>query len=354
MRGYFLLSITLNHLYYFPSGLDPLTMRGHLFASSAEGFFFISGIVLGIVRGAKLATKPFTDIVSLLWKRTFQLYAVYAVLTIAFTLVGWWFFMDNPGIKQGIAPPDTPILTMIWNVLSFNYLYGWVDYLRLYIFFMALSPIAMWLLRRGLWWAVLAISLLVWALTPTPDWPQNVFTQPYTWQLIFFGGLVIGYHWKHIASYWRSLHVAIRRVATGSVVTLALGTLIFNTLIAFAYLVSPEFVAFADPIRAELRPYFDKEHMPLYRVGLFLVWFWAAFWFFHRFERYIVKAFGWLLLSFGTNSLYTYIMSGVIIFFVHLAIPKGDWWSNLLVSVAIVAAIWLCIRYKVLMKVIPR
>jgi hypothetical protein len=57
LRGYFLVSIILNHLQWYPNGLDWVAMRGSLLVSAAEGFFIISGILLGIVRGRKLADQ---------------------------------------------------------------------------------------------------------------------------------------------------------------------------------------------------------------------------------------------------------------------------------------------------------
>ena len=74
MRGFFLIVILLDHLAYYPSGLDIFTGRGLLYISTAEGFFAISGLVLGIVRGRKLLNKPLRTAAKLLLKRSVQLY----------------------------------------------------------------------------------------------------------------------------------------------------------------------------------------------------------------------------------------------------------------------------------------
>lgn len=353
MRGYFLLSIIINHLNY-SSAASFLTMKGELFVSSAEGFFFLSGIVLGIVRGAKLITQPFSEVVKLLLKRSLQLYVVYVILTIAFTFLGWWFFTDNPGLKPGIAAPDTNPLLMIWNVLTFSYLYGWVDYLRLYFIFILLSPIVIWLLRKSLWWVVLIASILVWQFAPELPWPSNVYTQPYNWQVIFFTGMVVGFHWKQITAFWKKVPSIWRTLSITLVVGIAITTLLANIYLAFGGKDDHAIWAVVSPIRDMLAPYFDKENMPIARMAMFLTWFWAAFWIFKTFERYIVKFFGWLLMPLGTNSLYVYIVGGIIIYFVHLFIPMQSKPINLIITVAIVTIIWLMIRYKILMKIIPR
>ncbi len=161
LRGYFLVAIILDHLAFFPNGLDWVSGRGNLYVSAAEGFFLISGIVLGIVRGAKLIDKPFWVPAKLLLKRSLQLYITAVVLMLLFTFIGW-LFLSNPGLKPGIRLPDENIWRIIWGGLTFDYIYGWADYLRLYAIYIFVSPLAIWLLRRKLWYVVIAASLLVW------------------------------------------------------------------------------------------------------------------------------------------------------------------------------------------------
>ena len=353
MRGYFLVSIIINHLNY-SNLFNFVTAKGSLYVSSAEGFFFISGIVLGIVRGAKLIGESIKRPTFLILKRALQLYVVYIVSTVGFTLVGWWFYMDNPGLKPGILPSDTSYWSMLWQSLTFQNLYGWLDYLRLYFFFMAAAPLAILLLRKGLWWIVVGTSLLLWYFAPTPDWPQSVFTQPYHWQVLFFGGLTVGFHWKQLSAKWSNLSTGVRKAILGAVLSVALATLIANILLAFSYKFGDSVHQALSPIKSALNPYFDKENLLPARLVMFTIWFWAAYWLFHHFEPTVKKLFGRLLLPFGTNSLYVYILSGIIIFFVHLHIPRVNLLVNTLTLVGIVAVIWLCIRTKFLMKIIPR
>ena len=76
MRGLFLIIILLNHLSYYPSGLDIITGRSMMYVSAAEGFFLISGIVLGLVRGRKLLDQPFKKSTKLILKRGLRLYTL--------------------------------------------------------------------------------------------------------------------------------------------------------------------------------------------------------------------------------------------------------------------------------------
>ncbi len=357
MRGYFLLAILLNHLYLFPSLFEPLTLKGELFVSAAEGFFFISGTVLGIVRGRKLMDKPLKIAAKLLLSRAFTLYVVYIVVAIGSMLIGWQF-IGNPGVKEVIPDPGANIFTTLWNIISFQDLYGWADYLRLYCLFLVASPLVLWLLRRGWWYIALGASAAIALFAPSPGWPDSIYTQPWHWQLLFFGGMIIGYHWPEITEKWNSLAKRWRQVIISTLLLAAVATLLGNIYLAFGGKLGPEVYAAVAPLRDTWQQlYFDKENMPFTRIGLFLLWFWAAFWLFRRFEPFITKWLGWLLLPFGTNSQYVYTVSAVGLYLVHLALPPtddGNYWLNSLVYAAFAAVIWVMIRYKVLFKVIPR
>lgn len=353
LRGYFLVAIILDHLAYYPNGLDWWSGRGNLYVSAAEGFFLISGIVLGIVRGQKLIDKPFAVCAKLLLKRSVQLYITAVVLMFIFTLIGWQF-LDNPGLKPGIRPPDENIWQIIWGGLNFQYIYGWADYLRLYAIFIFFSPLAMWLLRRGWWYVMLAISVVIWTQFNNSPLSTPELSQVYSWQLIFFSGLAIGFHWNAIRAWWERLAPRIRKIVVVSTVSLAAVTMVANFLIVYGT------AMFGAPIFQQwdlfLQPFFGKEQLPVARLLLFALWFGAGFWFFTRFEDKIMRWLGWLLLLFGTNSLYVYTLQAFLVFFAHLVISQetASWIINLTLSLAGVAIIWQAARSKFLMNIIPR
>lgn len=350
------MAIILDHLRFFPSGLDVWSARGELFVTTAEGFFLISGLVLGIVRGSKLLDKPFSHVARLLINRSVQLYITAVCLVFIFTLIGW-LMIDNPGVKTGIIPANTNIFEVMWKIITMQYFYGWADYLRLYAIFLLFSPAALWLLRRGWWYVLLAVNVIIWLLFPSnpdvPDLTQELL-QPLTWQLVFFGGMTIGFYWNQISHWWLALPSRIRSIATWSTISLAAITIVGNALLAFF----PEYVhslGYALDLHYKLYiEFFDKERLPLSRIGLFLLWFWAAFALFNRFESYIVRWLGWLLLPFGTNSLYVYTIHAFIIFFAHLWLQPSSWLLNLIISIALILLVRVMIHYKFLMSIIPR
>ena len=103
-------------------------------------------------------------------------------------------------------------------------------------------------------------------------------------------------------------------------------------------------------------PYFDKATMPLPRLILFALWFWFGFWLFSRYEKQIKKFFGWILIPFGQNSLYVYTMHAFVVFFAHLIMPSASpyWPVNLLGTLIVLGLIYLALKTKFLMKIIPR
>lgn len=356
MRGYFMVAIIIDHLRFFPNGLDWWSARGGLFVTAAEGFFLISGIVLGIVRGSKLIEKPMRVVSAVLLKRGVQLYLTAVTLILIFTVVGWQFYGVD-GLKSGILPPDTNVWTVLWSAFSMQYYYGWADYLRLYAIFLLVSPLVFWMLRRGWWYLVLALSLFVWTLYPNipgMSFGMREYLQPVSWQLLFFLGAIIGFHWNHFLDGWRALSRRTQRWLTVSLLTVAGVTFLINVgimLSTMGYNMGPLTPQLQHDLYVN---FFNKERMPITRVLLALVWFWSGFYLFKKFEKPIVKLLGWLLLPFGTNSLYVYTLHAFAVFFVDLYLSPGPLWFNFLITTGVIIAIRLAVQYKLLMKIIPR
>lgn len=357
LRGYFLLAIILNHLYWYPNGFDWVAARGELFVTAAEGFFLISGIILGIVRGRKLIDKPFRIAALSLLKRGAQLYAASIILMLIFTLIGWWFFYENPGLKPGIRPIDEPFLAVLFGALSFDYIYGWADYLRLYAIFLLMSPLALWLLRKGKWYLLILGSLGLWLLFPESGTSarSDELLMPIAWQLIFFSGFTIGFYWKKLNEWWQGLGAVLRKRLVIGMVTAAVVTIVANIVVVFGKDVPGIGAQFA-AIHKTLEPFFHKESLPLTRLFLFALWFSFGFWLFKRYEAFIVKWFGWLLLSFGQNSLYVYIIHAFVVFFAHLIMLQAgaNFALNFIGTIVVLGLILLAVKTKFLMKIIPR
>ena len=357
LRGYFLIVILCNHLDLYPNLLAPLTGEGILYVSSAEGFFLISGIVLGIVRGRKLVHRPFSEPAGKLIKRSLQLYLTSIILTLAFTLIAW-LFSNVDGIKYGAFTPRGDIFGLIWNTITYQYTYGWADFLRHYALFIFVSPIALWLLRKGQWVAVLVASAAVWFLFPLST-ATSYMSQPISWQFIFFSGFVIGFYWDHIATWWRTHFTPMVRKNIGiGLVVAFLATAITSAVLVFGHDLGNSLGDTLTAIHRQVEPMFEKDRMPIPRLLLGAVWFWGLFWLVRRFEHWVIKRLGWILQPFGENSLYVYTIQAFVIFLVHIllatfGVSRGFWIDTLITTIA-VALVYLAVRTKFLMKIIPR
>lgn len=355
MRGFFLIVILLNHLAYYPSGLDIFTGRGLLYVSAAEGFFAISGIVLGIVRGRKLLRQPFQTAAKLLLKRSLQLYVEAVILTVLFTLIAW-IFANNPGVKHGVATELS--WQTLWSTLTMQYTYGWADFLRYYALFLAGAPIALWLLRRNLWYIVIAISLVIWRQYDKT--PGGELWVPLSWQLIFYSSFVVGFYWPTIVRWWRHKLQPWQRQAVSHT-----ASLLFLVSITLSFLVvfNANFwhIEPYETWHYKHVEYFDKDQLPISRLALGVLCFWGLFAIFRRHEKHLMKYLGKLLMPLGANSLYVYTVEAFVVFFAHLFVLQAQplvqiapWYINLILSAVAITLVWCATRYEILSSIIPR
>jgi hypothetical protein len=356
LRGYFLIVILCNHLNLYPNIFGPISGEGILYVSSAEGFFLISGIVLGIVRGQKLVHRPFREAANKLLKRALQLYIASIILTILFTCAAW-ILSGVEGVKYGAFEPRGDVLGLIWNTITYQYMYGWADFLRHYALFILASPVAIWLLRKGQWAAVLVASAAVWYMFPFST-ASGYMSQPISWQFIFFAGLIIGFHWEHIARWWRTFKPATRQTLGACVSVIFLLTAALSATLVFGHYFAAPLGDALTTIHHQIEWMFEKDRLPIPRLLLGAVWFWGLFWLTRRFEGWVVKHLGWILLPFGENSLYVYTIQACVIFATHIIlatfnVSRGFIIDSLITAFAL-ALVYLAVRRKFLMKIIPR
>lgn len=358
LRGYFLVVIILDHLQWYPNAYDWVAFRGSLVVSAAEGFFLISGLVLGIIRGRKLLGDPFRKSALLIWARGARLYIVSIVLMLLFTLIGW-FFIGNPGLKPGIRPIDQPFLEVLAGAFSLRYIYGWADFLRLYAVFMFIAPFMLWLIRRGKWYIGMALSAGLWALYPfalenTAN--SGELLMVLSWQFIFFAGFTIGFYWEPLAQKWSELTKKTRQWILYPVLALGAVTLLANIIFVVVETLGVNREV-TSRIGATLYELFDKNRLSPLRLLMFANWFILGYYIFMRFEKVIVKYLGWILLPFGSNSLYVYIVHAILLFFAHLIMPPqfaNNFFLNFIGTTIVLALVWTAVRTKFLFKIIPR
>lgn len=332
LRGYFILVIIVDHLERFPSGFDALTGRGQLWVSAAEGFFFLSGMMIGLIRGRKDREKPLSDVAKTLAKRAAILYAWCVGLTLLFT---WATLQGMLGdyVKPGLL--DTAFADTLLQSLSLQYVYSWSDFLRYYAVYLLASIPAVWLLRRNLAWAIGLLSVVVW-------WGggQSEFQN---WQLLFFGGVVAGWYWSHIVLWAKRLPRIVKQLHY----PLVMLTVLLSVVVEQGSIVPG--------LSGHVQPLFAKADMYVPRVLMFGLWFSALYRFVSSHEEWFHAKLGWLLETLGRNSLYCYILSGFLIFGVHALVPPGQpIYVNFGLTLMSLTLVWLAAKREFLFRFIPR
>lgn len=332
LRGFFIFMIIVDHLGMFPSGFDFMTGRGFLWVSAAEGFFFLSGMMVGLIRGKKDKDKPFKTVAGKLFRRSLILYAWTIGLTAFFTFVAM-AVGPNPGLKDEAWQGG--VLTMLWHNVSLQYVYSWADFLRYYSVYLLISIVAIKLLRSGQAWAVGIISIVAWLF-------GREYTMLFTWQLLFFGGVLAGWYYDQILVWAKQLPKYL--IALQYPLTIVL--IIISVLSVYG--------SFQD-LKDIVGGLFDRRYMPPLRVAMFILWFSSLYRFVASHEQWLKEKVGKFLIPFGQNSLYVYILHSFIVFFTHLLVPqKQTFLVNFLATAAVLAVLWFAVKKRFLFKFIPR
>ncbi|HEY8901190.1 MAG TPA: OpgC domain-containing protein [Chthoniobacterales bacterium] len=199
LRGLFLAVMAVNHI---PSELHPWTDHSLGFFSSAEGFFFLSGLLAGRVytRRRDRDGAPEARVAS--WKRAAVIYGAHLV-TFFVVFAGILTFARLTGTAPGHAP--ALLLEHPWQAAGAALLLALqpplFDILPLYAGFMLLLPGLLALYARGWQFVVFAASVAIWFVgyAWVPPVPADAFAThafPWTaWQLPLVVGSVCGNFW---------------------------------------------------------------------------------------------------------------------------------------------------------------
>ena len=224
-RGLMLFSMTLNHLILFPficlgsahEWLQKYVYGTFGYLSNSEGFFFLAGLISGVVYGKSLLFRNGADLWPRIKKRILQIYSAHLILLFAFalfltlsstyvenwkhlhTLIEVWkehdgihYFLDHPGLGF---------------IMGSVFLYSppFFDILSVYMLFLALTPCVLRMLLQGRTVFVFAVSVCLW-LVPQ-YFHENLIEDvlqlylpvklgwfnPLAIQLLFVSGLAVGF-----------------------------------------------------------------------------------------------------------------------------------------------------------------
>lgn len=315
LRGLAVIAMIADHVGGQESWLYTLTGGNRFWVSAAEGFVCISGLVMGIVYPAVIARGGIGGAVKKAMRRAGTLYLLTVALTLSTAALAYTLQLPWAPHVDAAALPG-----FVVGVLTLHRAFYLTDVLLLYTLLIVIAAGAIYLLGTARTWIVLTASWSLWGLWQI--WPQqaalpwtitdNGVFQLSAWQLLFFNGLVIGFHRKALAARFGWL--------TGSGALLISGALFASSLAVYNAGMAPLIWLTGRDANWLAANLFSKSDERIGRViaftifALFVVSLVTNLW------RPLYRGFGWLLLPLGQNALLAY---GLHLFVISLTTLAG-------------------------------
>jgi hypothetical protein len=162
LRGLFLVWMTLTHL---PTHFSDLVNQPFGFVSSAEGFVFLSAMLVAILY-IHQAAEDGEAVRTKLWKRAFRIYGYHLImLTMVFTVAAAYAVHTHRAaitnlLNFYLAHP----LTAIIGSLLLIYCPPLLDILPMYVTFLLVTPYILSVAVRRGWNRILIVSGILWLL----------------------------------------------------------------------------------------------------------------------------------------------------------------------------------------------
>jgi hypothetical protein len=210
MRGYFLVFMLINHL-IFAGGywLVKVNHNQLAFVEDAQGFVFLSGLLIGMVYARKMMKNGYAAGRQAIYSRAFELYR-YAMGIVLAILVAQMFLPDAYTVWYnwlGYTTFDDPL--RLAAIATFLFQPTFMDILPQYIVYMLFAPLLVKLVLEDKWAYVFTGSLVLWMAAQLGL--QRIVTDPLHqlvmgpddqgirasfnllgWQIVFYSGLVLG------------------------------------------------------------------------------------------------------------------------------------------------------------------
>ncbi len=278
------------------SWLVAATEARGFFLSAAEGFVVIAGYVLGLTAAREALGSAVRHLLARVW-RLYRLAVGITLLGTLLTALGrvqlWTPFPDAPLYGGRPAALIVAALTLARTA------YG-AEYLALYAVLLLVAPLALLACAEGRGWLVPLVSV---ALYLAAQLYPEVLALPFAtgvslvaWQVLFFGGLTLGYHREALGAFvarhprlWWLYAVLVGVAAVAGLVFWQRGQLPL-------WLFDPQGIEVA---RLDLTPRRLLGVAVSLQAGvLLLTWLWVP----------LRATLGWFVLSLGRNALWVYLL----------------------------------------------
>ena len=324
LRGTFLVVIITTHIAWKPSLYTFVGGGSALFASAAEGFFAISGILVGYLYAPRIL-KETKKVFFKVWRRAGVLWFLATFFTFFFTA---WGVLEVHS-QTYLTLYDREPWRFLFNTLTLRYSFGWAEFLTRYAMFMLFAPFALWLIAKGRAWIVALASFMIWFFLRDVE-----FFLPFSaWQIIFMYAIILGYYLPNIEAWFKSLSEQTQRKAFRAITMTAFVTYMFSVIIFVAAPMVLEQGTWVMQFHNLIGPYFDKAHMDPARIAIGVLWFTALYMVYRNYEKQISKSTHGMLEVLGRQSLFVYCFHAIVLFTIDLYfVPKTQ---SLIVNTAV-------------------
>ncbi|MEI4486008.1 OpgC domain-containing protein [Frigidibacter sp. MR17.14] len=210
-RGFFLVFMMVAHANaYLNAPLGHINHHYFGWVEDAQGFVFISGLVVGLVYAKRLMRKGPQAMRAGIFARVRTIYTYHAGLILAFLAAA--LLLPLAGIEAQILKQQAtePVVFTLAEALLFTGTLH-MGILPMYLVFMVATPAVLTLFHRGQGVVVLAGSICLWLFAQTgwPDLAQlpvegalagaghginiGIYFNIFAWQALFVGGLWLGW-----------------------------------------------------------------------------------------------------------------------------------------------------------------
>ncbi|WP_323960955.1 acyltransferase family protein [Arthrobacter sp. JZ12] len=382
LRGMAIVFVVVNHV-GISSAFQLFTQETIGVVSGAELFVLLSGAVVGLVYGPRIADE-LGDVVDRTTSRAWKLYVTALVVVILVYLLSLLPFINAAAVTtftdqgtgaagQGAAGTTYDLYAGMEGLLEFPVPAGLIpallllqvgpwqfNVMGLYVILLLISPLILAAMARRLTWLVLTVSLALWAVGTLlrPRLLPSQFEDSFpllVWQVLFVLGLVAGYH-RHRIVEWFS-HPR-RKAVLGLCLVIAAACAVFSW--------TGPYLSNALDVRLGLLPegtfqriydtYFNRTYLGAGRLLNVLVIVVALYALLSAYWKPLQKALGWFLIPLGQATLYVFIMHVFLILAVANipALREGDLWLNTAAYVLLLGLLWVMVRTRFLFRLIPR
>lgn len=342
LRGFCLFAMTINHA-SLDSYWQYITGGAEFLINAAEGFFFISGMTLGIISVGKPLAKSITRLLNRAW----VVYLYVLMIAFGFILLIWLF-----DINLWIAnfDPEDGWLNTAASLITMKQALSGADILVAYVIYLALAPLALWGLHEKRTGIVVTSIVAIYALSQidleATSLPFASFRHLAANTPIFFGGLVIGYHRDSITSALSKIPW-LTHLIDGILITIG-AVLLY--LYETGYTLAPD-------LGAQLGDFAIREYqMPLLNLLVIFVYL-RLFWLLATYLwTPLEKATGWLLIPLGQTSLFTFTLH-IVLISVFENLPERfadpDFLIATLYNTLLIAAMYAIVRFRGWVLAVP-